>query len=173
MCNQFSSAVFKSDLWNVAECLLTCQRYEPGITSVIFKDDSRACLLVQSTWFLMAVFNADHVWLVIYVIVTWWIRLENLHYTCILQFMTFVIFIPRLFGLNDKQFNAKREIVLPFNSENWYKWFITWSHAISLLGRWFLHGLPCDVRRQGSYSHLTDQSSTSLPIKNQHSAMRE
>jgi hypothetical protein len=43
-----------------------------------------------------------------------------------------VIFIPRC-----SELNAKCEIVQL--GKPWYEWFVTWSHAISHLGRWLLH----------------------------------
>ena len=54
--------------------------------------------------------------------------------------------IFRLKRINNLTWSARLFIV--YVGKQWYKWFVTWSHhAISLLGRWFVHSLPCDVRR--------------------------
>jgi hypothetical protein len=51
-----------------------------------------------------------------------------------------------------KRSHAKQcDIAWPFNSENWYKWFLAWSHTISHLGRWLLHGSLRVIKLQPNY----------------------
>ena len=44
-------------------------------------------------------------------------------------------------GVSPKKKKIQQTNTKPFNSENsqWYELFVTWSHAISHLGRWLLH----------------------------------
>jgi hypothetical protein len=42
--------------------------------------------------------------------------------------------------------NWTRKLVKP-----WYEWFVTWSHAISHLGRWFLHGYLRIIKLQSRF----------------------
>jgi hypothetical protein len=35
-----------------------------------------------------------------------------------------------------------RQVMASWAKKQWYKWFVTWIHAISHLGRWLLHSSP-------------------------------
>ena len=67
--------------------------------------------------------------------------------TCIFLLIIDIYVIPRniivcyncISNIYTTIFRVKREVWDCLTRKTWYKWFVTWSHAISHLGRWLLH----------------------------------